>query len=330
MSINSPTINWNNIREHNNSQERGFEELVCILARREFALSNHFIRKGTPDAGVEAFYVYEDGTEWGWQAKYFTASLTNSQWAQVKKSFITAVNAHPNLVQYFVCIPVDRSDSRKDKQKSSLTKWNEFIDACNHYIQQIKHRSVRIVYWRNSELTDLLIKPANLGLIRYFFQKDIFDFEWFSSKVAQSIKNLGPRYTPTLNYHLPLAHNFEALRRTSDIINEIKDIPEKLIAAVRDVLHILHEIMPEEVSGFSQIIYDIRNIFENEQLGQGIDLEACSKKLVILQEHISEIENKAKICIQNPSYKHQESFLKSLLYNLGVVRKISRKYYNYI
>ncbi len=319
MSINSPTINWNNIREHNNSQERGFEELVCILARREFALPNHFIRKGTPDAGVEAFYVYEDGTEWGWQAKYFTTSLTNSQWGQVKKSFITAVNAHPNLVQYFVCIPVDRSDSRKDKQKTSLTKWNEFIDACNHYIQQIKHRNVKIVYWGNSELTDLLIKPANLGLIRYFFQKDIFDFEWFSSKVAQSIKNLGPRYTPTLNYHLLLAHNFEALRRTSNIINEIKDTPEKLIAAARDVLQILHEIMPEEATGFSQIIYDIRCIFENEQLENGIDLEACSKKLDILQEQTSKIEKKAMACLQNPSYKQHKSYLESFLYDLGVV-----------
>lgn len=319
MSISYPTINWNNIREHNNSQERGFEELVCILARRKFALPNHFIRKGPPDAGVEAFYVNEDGTEWGWQAKYFTTSLTSSQWVQVKESFITAVNAHPHLSQYFVCIPVDRSDARKNQQKSSLTKWNDFVNACNHYIHQIKHRRVNIVYWGNAELTNMLIQNENFGLIRYFFQKDFFDLEWFSSKVIQSIKNLGPRYTPTLNYHLPLAHNFEALRRTPDIRNEIKVTPEKLIEATRDVLKILHEIMPEEVMGLSQIIFEIRSMFENEQLEKGIDLEACSKKLDILQKQTFEIEKKAKACLQNPSYKQHESYLKSLLYDLGVV-----------
>lgn len=58
-------INWHNIRSFDASQRDGFEEFVCQLARKE-EIQNAivFIRKGKPDAGVECFWILENGSEW--------------------------------------------------------------------------------------------------------------------------------------------------------------------------------------------------------------------------------------------------------------------------
>ena len=59
------TLNWNNIRIYNGSQDKAFEELVCQLAHKEEnSLFTKFIRKGTPDAGVECFWILSTGKEW--------------------------------------------------------------------------------------------------------------------------------------------------------------------------------------------------------------------------------------------------------------------------
>ena len=91
-------INWHDIRSFDGSQRDGFEELTCQLARKEKILNTKkFIRKGKPDAGVECFWILENGDEWAWQAKYFTASISNTQWGELDSSIETALDKHPNL-----------------------------------------------------------------------------------------------------------------------------------------------------------------------------------------------------------------------------------------
>ena len=64
------TLDWTAIRPLNGGREKGFEELCSQLARAEAPAGAPFVRKGTPDAGVECYAVLADGTEWGWQSKY--------------------------------------------------------------------------------------------------------------------------------------------------------------------------------------------------------------------------------------------------------------------
>ena len=85
-----------------------------------------FIRKGSPDAGVECFCVMPDGSEWGWQAKYF-GTLGPSQWSQLDESVKTALDRHSSLVRYYICTPLDRPDSRVHNQKSALERWNDHV-----------------------------------------------------------------------------------------------------------------------------------------------------------------------------------------------------------
>src|ERR1044071_2356833 len=87
-------LDWNSIRPLNGGRDKVFEELCAQLAAAESPASARFVRKGTPDAGVECYSVLPDGSEWCWQAKYVDA-LGDSQWAQIDNSIETAIEKHP-------------------------------------------------------------------------------------------------------------------------------------------------------------------------------------------------------------------------------------------
>lgn len=120
------------IRPFDGSLDKGFEELCSQLARAETPRGAQFIRKGAPDAGVECYAVLENGTEWGWQAKYFD-SLGDSQWKQLDESVETVIAKHPQLVRYYVCVPIDRADGRTDRKntgkrlRSAKDRWDERV-----------------------------------------------------------------------------------------------------------------------------------------------------------------------------------------------------------
>lgn len=101
-------IGFSAIRPLNGAQSEGFEELCSQLARVERPIGSRFERKGTPDAGVECYAILEDNSEWGWQSKYFD-TFGNSQWQQLDDSVETVLSKHPNLVRYFICIPLNCS-----------------------------------------------------------------------------------------------------------------------------------------------------------------------------------------------------------------------------
>ena len=56
-------LDWHGIRPLTGSRNKGFEELCAQLARAESPADAKFIRKGTPDAGVECYAILNDGAE---------------------------------------------------------------------------------------------------------------------------------------------------------------------------------------------------------------------------------------------------------------------------
>lgn len=132
------TANWDNLRPWKNSQNTAFEELCCQLAEYELAPPGaKFIRKGTPDAGVECFWILPTGGEWGWQAKFLFPPFGPAQWRQLDESVYTALDNHPNLIRYTVCLPFNRSDPRGQKgHKSFLDLWNERVNKWQSHARQ--------------------------------------------------------------------------------------------------------------------------------------------------------------------------------------------------
>ena len=128
-------INFHRIRIREGSQNNGFEELVCQLAncmRPENA--SKFIRKDGSggDAGVECYWKLNDGSEHGWQAKFFLSPLGPTQWRQISSSVETALNKHPDLTKYYVCLPRNRTDRRgkKKNRETSSIRTRQMDRAC--------------------------------------------------------------------------------------------------------------------------------------------------------------------------------------------------------
>lgn len=206
------TIDWSSIRPLNGGQDKGFEELCAQLARAESPTGAHFERKGTPDAGVECYAVLSDGSEWGWQAKYFDG-LGDSQWSQINKSVEVAIEKHPRLAQYFVCTPLDRPDARIEGKKSAKDKWDDHVEKWTRQAAG-KGMTVEFVYWGSHELLERLARPEHIGRVNFWFDVRGFDASWFSARLDEALRTAGPRYTPEVHVELPIASEFEAFGRT--------------------------------------------------------------------------------------------------------------------
>ncbi len=280
------SINWNSIRAFNKSQNNGFEELVCQLAREEEILEKtSFYRLGTPDGGVEAYCVLKNGEEYGWQAKYFTNKLEDGQWQQLTDSFKTAFAKHPKLTKYLIAIPLDREDPRKENQKWFMDKWNEKVITWKKYAKDYG-RNIDFEYWGSSELIHRLSLEKHAGRIYYWFGNTEFSDKWFSEHISKSIRNLGTRYIPENNFSLPISkeligigcdidfvkefnkclyevkneHN-ETFRYTQDIESNYQALYQKLISFSDNFLFIEDNFPADEICSLCyEIIEELRSI----------------------------------------------------------------------
>ena len=215
-------IVWKAIQPRDGSRSGGFEELCAQLARSESPSSAKFDRKGSPDAGVECFCVFPDGSEWGWQAKYFF-SLGTSQMRELDRSVKTALDKHPNLARYFVCAPMDRPDARVPGRTSALQRWEMHVKKWADWAQD-RCMNVEFVWWGSSELIDRLSRNEHVGRRRFWFSQQEFDQDWFCSRLNESIKAAGARYTPEIHVDLPIARDLDRFSRSDRTFNEIKSL----------------------------------------------------------------------------------------------------------
>jgi hypothetical protein len=298
-------FNWLNIRSYNGSQNNAFEELVCQLAREEDVTNKaQFIRVGAPDGGVEAYCQMNDGSEYGWQAKYFF-SVGDTQWRQLDQSFKTAINKHPNLAKYYVCIPLDRQEPRIDNQRWFMDKWNEHVKAWTKFAFDNYNRYVEFEYWGSSELITRLSQEKHIGTRRFWFESATISEEWLSDKLQESIVSLGKRYTPELNFELEIANVFDGIARDNAFLEIViqmhRDMQRKIMDALRQVKE-QSPIPVEAVSKIRQKAIEVQSFIENipqpfaemspidfDQLDSkctslGISLMECIEELEKLQQ----------------------------------------------
>ena len=222
------SINWNNLRPWNGSQDSSFEELCCQLAALEAVpTGSQFFRKGTPDAGVECFWRLPNTDEWAWQAKFFRSALTSTQWQQVDKSAKTAIEKHPRLTKYTVCFPLDRADARIGEQKSFLMKWNQHVAKWQRLAAK-KGMSITFEYWGQSEIGTRFTGEKQQGRHWFWFGEERFSNTWFRNRMKEAVANARDRYTPDLNVDLPIRHNFEALGRTPKFFANLQHMYSEL------------------------------------------------------------------------------------------------------
>ncbi len=220
---------WDSLRPWKNSQNTAFEELCCQLAEYELAPPGAtFVRKGTPDAGVECLWLLPTGGGWGWQAKFLFPPFGPVQWRQLDESVHSALNNHPNLIRYTICLPFNRSDPKGRRgHKSFLDLWNERVAKWQTYARR-KNRSVDFVYWGDSEIHGRLAKEQHAGRYKFWFDRDFLSQKWFEEHIRETIANAGDRYTPVVNVELPIVQVFAGLGRSKEFFAQINELHQKV------------------------------------------------------------------------------------------------------
>jgi len=250
----SINLNWHNIRPIDGDQKKGFEEFVSQLARIEPVPNpKQFIRKGTPDAGVECYWILDDDSEFAWQAKYFTSSLEGSQWNQISKSVEAAIEGHQNISRYIVALPIDPSDGKSSGKETLQKKWDDHVQNWLT-LANSKGRTIQFVPWWSSDLIKRLQNREALGFIRFWFDRDFLSNEWFSRHIDKSIADLQQRYTPELNYQMPIAKIFDGIARDDKFLKQFFHFLDPLLIEINSLS------IRDDNQEYNKIINEIKNI----------------------------------------------------------------------
>lgn len=207
-----PEIDFTTIRLQRGTQATAFEELCCQLAGDETFPQGRvsFDRKGPGgDGGVECFAKLTDGSEVGWQVKYYQdiASAIRS----LEESLITALVKHPRMSRFIACLPFDPADSRKDKTTTGLMLWDSWRTE-RIARAEATGRTIQIERWGAHELRLRLNSSASnsAGRVTYWFDKTLFSEDWFRQRFERARAGLGERYSPESHIDLPIRRVIEA------------------------------------------------------------------------------------------------------------------------
>lgn len=219
---------WANLREWNGSLQTAFETICNHFAVYEVVpQGSTFVPVAPPDGGMESYWTFPNGAEWGFQAKFFTAKPDASEWGQIDKSVKRALDTHPNLTRYTVCLPIDRADPRKEDKDYFKDAWDKHEEKWISWAKE-KQRAVQFDYWGETELSDRFAQEKHAGRYYFWFHDDLFSESWFADQLNRTKENAGARYTPELNVDLPVGRVFDGLYRTKEFFREIGGLQKEI------------------------------------------------------------------------------------------------------
>ena len=124
MPLNPDDFDLQRVRPHRGSRNLGFEELCTqLLSLEPRPPDARFYRKGgSSDGGVEAYVEFANGNQHGLQAKFYQ-QFSSDLSSKLTASFKEAIDNHPGLVRYVVCVPFNLRDGQGSSAPTELARW---------------------------------------------------------------------------------------------------------------------------------------------------------------------------------------------------------------
>ena len=214
------------VRVANGTQSAGFEELCVHLAEAicEEPLRERLRIYGAGgDGGVEAIVTTVSGRRVGIQGKYFREKVSDTQWTQIKKSVRQAMLKHPELSEYIVCVPRDRTPGQIRTWKALVSEWKS------------RYPNVKMMWIGQSELVQLLVQPKWRYLATYWLGAPEFSSSWLARKLEQAIFQLHKRFTPKLHSTTQAEMELAVLLAFPEALGDYKELCRKLAAGAHDL-----------------------------------------------------------------------------------------------
>lgn len=180
-------IDWARL---NSDKRKSFEELCYQIAERLYGTTGTFtpIDGSGGDGGVEFFLAMPDGTQLGWQAKFFYPQPRlrySSRKSQIVGSLKAAVQNHPLMTKWILCTPTDFNTSEERWFRTTLQKLAP---------------SVELEHWGDSWFGSAVSKPEMTGIRNYFFGELELTLDWFRHQVEKQIENVrDKKFLPDLH-----------------------------------------------------------------------------------------------------------------------------------
>lgn len=250
-------VDFRKIRTVGTSQEDGFEEFVCQLARKEkIENAKRFVKLGNPDGGLECYWELEDGSKIGWQAKYFTDSISkSSRWNQMKESVKSALKNHSPKKIIFA-IPHDPGNKGWKNLEKKIDEWKTLPEA--------KDKEFEIEFWFEHDLISRLQYPENEGFVKFWFDETYFTDKWFNDHAKATIENLGDKLDRTVKIDTNNKIYFDSICRNKDFEDYIYELMHKYIVHLKKQLNEL-SIFFESKNIDAKIIQDCLYLLDNIQ-----------------------------------------------------------------
>ena len=221
-----------NIRQLRGSQYQAFEEL-CYQLRDPTPNGAELTKTGNPDGGLEWYFTFRDGRQFGWQAK-FSFDIDNLL-KGMEKSLRTVVEKRPRCRQLTFCIPFDLPDAVDEGNRKSARK--KYEDRKKSWRKRIPGADrVRVELWSEGDILERLSQhPGQRGITRFFWGWEVFSPEWCARRMSIAHDRAGRRYTPELHVDLPVSFAFEGLAMSETYRQRLQDVRRSVLRAAEPI-----------------------------------------------------------------------------------------------
>ena len=324
-----PEINFSEIRgDSTNGRRGGFEEFVCQLARKyDDNIEGEFrrIEGSGGDGGVEAYWLLNDGSKIGFQAKYWLRS-GDIDWRQIDKSVKKALLTHPELKEYVIAIPCDLT-GRSGAKGRGKTGWDHWGKHKEEWEKTAISKGIRVkfTHWTESELINLLTEKFHPGAIRYWFDIEFLTPLWFKDNAKKATEDLGMRYQPEINIDTSINDFFNTFCKEKTTLKKLQEnnhnvrqnFDERLNSFDKMGLKIENymKAFREKINEFSSL-FD--KFFEESHLNILFDWNVCLRDLDRIVDEMFDILKSCRKHISELDYSLSEvENINVLLHYLG-------------
>lgn len=191
-------IDWSKLESGQRDKTSSFEELCYQVEKGVYGSEARFVSvddSGGGD-GVEFYATFPDGTQWGWQAKFFfpNTRLTPGRKAQIKKSLQRACDVHPDMTCWFLCVPAELTRGEREwfeeKLPGSCLGGRPVVPA---------GRSLTLEFRGHRYFSDKLSEERFAGKKRYFFGELELSMRWFRDQFEKQMRGVRDKYERPLH-----------------------------------------------------------------------------------------------------------------------------------
>ena len=278
--MNIPDIDFTRIRSIGPSGQRGgFEQFVCEqVAQEPPADDAKFVslHGAGGDGGVECYWTFADGSEHGWQAKFWVTPAQVNK-AQLDRSVEAALGQHPKLAKYTIAIPTDPTGPTGGQGKSLLEKITDSNGWLEGWQKMATDRGMGVEFeieWETNIVDRLNRLDTSGAQRRYWFDADVLSEQWWEDRKQEAVAAARPRYMPELNVEVPAARSIAALCSDDEWWQAVLDQVDEVTDAVDGLRYADDEVLAADLGAAraaAAVVTDALDAWHVSRSGSGLD-----------------------------------------------------------